>query len=60
MAMVVSEPTFPGDLYSVNLDTKAEKVLTASNKDLLEQVYIESPEIVPFKAETACRSTAGS
>ncbi|MGI6632488.1 MAG: prolyl oligopeptidase family serine peptidase [Bacillota bacterium] len=50
VAMVVSEPTFPGDLYSVNLDTKAEKVLTASNKDLLEQVYIESPEIVPFKA----------
>lgn len=50
VAMVVSEPTFPGEIFFVNLESKAEKVLTAANKDLLDQVYIMTPETVPFKA----------
>ena len=54
VAMVVKRPTFPGDLYSVNLDTKAEKVLTASNKICLNRCISVTWGSSPSN-ETACR-----
>jgi dipeptidyl aminopeptidase/acylaminoacyl peptidase len=50
VAMAVSTPTAPGEVFSVNLETKEEKALTAVNRDLLDQVYVVSPETVPYKA----------
>lgn len=50
LAMVVSTPTSPCDIYAVNLETKEETVLTGFNKKLLDEVYIVEPELVPFKA----------
>jgi dipeptidyl aminopeptidase/acylaminoacyl peptidase len=50
-AFVMDEPTFPGEIGSFDLSAKSEKILTQANKDLLDQVFIVAPELVPFKAK---------
>lgn len=50
LAIAYSKPTLPGDVALFDLASHGEKTLTFSNKDLLDQVYVVEPELVPFNA----------
>ena len=50
LAIAYSTPTLPGDVALYDLASCSEKTLTFSNKNLLDQVYLIEPELVPFSA----------
>jgi len=51
MAVAVCDPKIPGDVGIFDLSTGYERMLTFENKDLLDQVYLSTPEGVPYEAK---------
>ncbi len=50
-ALGISEPTLPGDIASYCLESGEETVLTKVNQALLDETFMQSPELIPFKAK---------